>query len=76
MLKSSTGEEVTLFYKLNFPCSNNEAKYEAFILGMLAAQELGIQMLKVRGDSNLIVQQIRGQFAVKEPILAPYRTMA
>lgn len=56
VLKSSIWEEVKLSYKLDFQCSNNEAEYEAFILGMLATQELGIQRVKVRGDSNLIVQ--------------------
>ena len=76
VLTTKEGNEISLSYKLDFPCTNNEAEYEAFILGLLAAQELGAKYLKVKGDSNLIVQQIRGQFGVKEPILAPYRTVA
>ena len=76
VLTTGKGKEVALSYKLNFPCTNNEAEYEAFILGLLVARELGANRLKIRGDSNLIVQQVRGQFAIKEPILAPYRTVA
>lgn len=67
---------MTLSYKLDFLCLNNEARYEAFILGILSAQELDIQRLKVRGDSNLIVEQIKGHFTVKELIPAPYCTVA
>lgn len=57
VLTTKEGKEVALSYILNFPCTNNEAYYEAFILGLLAARELGAKCLKVKGDSNLIVQQ-------------------
>ena len=30
----SPGEEHTFSYKLHFPCSNNEAKYEALFVGL------------------------------------------
>lgn len=36
---------------LYFPTSNNEAKYEALIRGMLMAEELAIWILKVCNDS-------------------------
>ena len=55
MLKSSKGEEVMLSYKLDFPCLNNEAEYKTFILGMLAALELGIRRLKMIADFDLII---------------------
>ena len=37
---------------------------------------MGIQRLKVRGDSNLVVSQARGDFSLREPSLAPYQVMA
>ena len=40
------------------------------------ACEMGIKHLQVIGDSNLVVCQARGDFALKEPSLAPYRAMA
>ena len=37
---------------------------------------MGVRHLKVIGDSNLVVCQAKGNFSLKEPGLAPYRTMA
>ncbi|KAG5524129.1 hypothetical protein RHGRI_030951 [Rhododendron griersonianum] len=74
VLQNEEGERVHLAYKLNFPCSNNEAEYEALILGLVAAKERGIRHLKIAGDSKLVILQTEGVYALKEPTLAPYRT--
>jgi ribonuclease HI len=37
--------------RLEFPCTNNEAKYEALIQGMILAQGMKIEHLIVTGDS-------------------------
>ena len=37
---------------------------------------MGIKCLGVTGDSNLVVCQAKGKFALKEPSLVPYRAMA
>ena len=63
-------------FKLDFPCTNNMAEYEAYLTGLAVARERGIKHLRVIGDSNLVVCQARGDFALKEPSLAPYRAMA
>ena len=69
-------EAVALSFKLEFPCSNNTAKYEAYLIGLATALKMGVKYLKVIGDSNQVVCQIKGSFSLKEPNLAPYRTMA
>ena len=69
----SLGKEHTLAYKLNFPCSNNEAKYEALLVGLKAAKRLGIKKLKVFKDSELVFNQVRGTYGVKNPSLAVYK---
>ena len=38
--------------------------------------EMGVEHLKVLGDSNLVVCQTKGSFSLKKPSLAPYRAMA
>ncbi|KAF7842062.1 reverse transcriptase [Senna tora] len=73
VLTNPEGKSIPLSYKLSFPCTNNEAEYEALILGLLVAQYMGIQRIHVKGDSNLVVKQVTGQFGVKEPSLATYR---
>ena len=63
-------------FKLNFPCTNNTAEYEAYLMGLAIANEMGIKRLRMIGDSNLVFCQAKGEFALKEPSLAPYRAMA
>ena len=76
VLSKSIGETVGISFKLDFPCTNNMAEYEAYLKGLAIAREMGIKRLRVIGDSNLVVYQARGDFALKEPSLAPYRAMA
>lgn len=52
--------------------TNNVAEYTAIIRGMETAQEKGVKDLVVRGDSNLVVQQMLGKFRVREPRLRPF----
>ena len=69
-------EAVALSFKLEFPCSNNTAKYKAYLTGLATTLKMGVKYLKVIGDSNQVVCQIKGSFSLKEPNLALYRTMA
>ncbi|XP_028101955.1 uncharacterized protein LOC114301227 [Camellia sinensis] len=61
--------------KFDFKCSNNEAKYEALILGLIAAQKKGLRKLKIWDDSKLVVKQTMSDFSLKEPLLALCRTV-
>ena len=67
---------MALSFKLEFPCSNNTAEYEAYLTGLVTVLELGVKHLKVMGDSNLVIYQTKGSFSLKEPSLALYITMA
>ncbi|XP_050258811.1 uncharacterized protein LOC126703783 [Quercus robur] len=69
-------ETVALSFKLEFPCSNNMAEYEAYLTGLVTSLEMRVKHLRVMGDSNLVVCQAKGSFSLKEPSLAPYRAMA
>ena len=53
-------------YSSNYFCTNNTAEYDALILGLELAAQMGIQRLLVKGDSLLIIQQVLGKFDVKE----------
>ncbi|KAI5336031.1 hypothetical protein L3X38_026165 [Prunus dulcis] len=61
-------------FKLDFPCTNNVAEYEAFVIGLSTTKKMGVERMKIIGDSNLVLSQFQGSFAVKEATLAPYRT--
>ena len=53
--------------------SNNAAEYEALLHGLRMAISMGIQRLEVRGDSNLAISQVNGDFDAKDPKMAAYR---
>ena len=56
--------------------TNNEAEYKAIILGMEKALELNIQDIEIEGDSNLVVNQVLGNWKVKEPKIVPLVSQA
>jgi ribonuclease HI len=52
------GEHMRYAVRLHFPASNNMAKYEALLCGLKIAIEIGIKRLDVRGDSQLVIDQV------------------
>ena len=48
-------EAVALSFKLEFPCSNNTTKYEAYLTELATTLEMGVKHLRVMGDLNLVV---------------------
>jgi hypothetical protein len=47
-------------------------EYEALILGLRAAKDMGIKEISVFGDAELIVQQVRNIYQTKHPRLRSY----
>jgi hypothetical protein len=58
---------------LEFETTNNVAEYEALVLGLRAAKDMGIEKISVFGDVELIIQQIRNIYQAKHPRLRSYR---
>jgi ribonuclease HI len=55
---SPLGEHMRYAVRLHFPASNNMAEYEALLCGIRIAIETGIKHLDVRGDSQLMIEQV------------------
>ncbi|MEA3191259.1 MAG: ribonuclease [Thermoplasmata archaeon] len=51
--------------------TNNEAEYHAIILGLLRAHAAGATRVTIRGDSQLVLRQLEGRYAVKAANLQP-----
>nr|XP_025680553.1 uncharacterized protein LOC112782405 [Arachis hypogaea] len=62
--------------QFHFPASNNQAEYEALIAGLKLALSFQVQSLTAHCDSLLVVQQIRGEFQVKDLLLERYWLIA
>ncbi|XP_057444495.1 uncharacterized protein LOC130736721 [Lotus japonicus] len=58
--------------KFEFKASNNQSEYEALIAGLRLAIELCVQKLFIKGDSQLVVKQVKGENQVKDPQLSKY----
>ena len=54
------------FLRLNFSATNNEAEYEALLVGMAMVQKMGGKSIKLFSDSRLVVGQVRGEFEAKD----------
>jgi ribonuclease HI len=53
--------------------TNNQAEYAALIRALEAADEYGFDEIDVRGDSELIVKQVRGEWNANDPELRERR---
>lgn len=56
--------------------TNNRAEYEALVRVLEAAADYGFDELDVRGDSQLVVKQVRGEYDVNDPALREKRLRA
>jgi len=60
---------VKQFIRFGFETSNNQAEYEALIVGLRLAKDLGVRSLKCQTDSQLVASQMNGEYQAKEPLL-------
>ncbi|RVW29022.1 Ribonuclease HI [Vitis vinifera] len=76
LLISPHGDHIPRSVRLAFsdrhPATNNIVEYEACILGLETALELGIRQMEVFGDSNLVLRQIQGEWKTRDVKLRPY----
>ncbi|WJZ96847.1 hypothetical protein VitviT2T_015494 [Vitis vinifera] len=77
LLISPHGDHIPRSIRLAFSdrhlATNNIVEYEACILGLETALELGIRQMEVFGDSNLVLRQIQGEWKTRDGKLRPYQ---
>jgi ribonuclease HI len=57
---------------LYFKATNNMAEYEALVFGLSTALSLGVRQLLVKGDSQLIIKQVKRDCCCNDPQLTAY----
>jgi hypothetical protein len=70
---SPLGMRIEYLVRLHFPASNNTAEYEALINGLRIVVELGIKHREIRGDLELVVDQVMKDKNYVDPKMAAYR---
>jgi ribonuclease HI len=69
---SPLGVHMRYIIWLHFPASNNVAEYEALITGLRIAVELEVRHLDVRGDSQLVIDQVMKSLSCRDPKMEAY----
>ena len=60
------------YLRLDFSATNNEAEYEALLIGMAMVQRMGGKSIKLFSDSRLVVSQVKGEFEAKDERMQGY----
>src|SRR5439155_2053392 len=71
VLRAQDGTPLLTLGRFIGRATNNVAEYQALIIALQKAQELGAKKLLIRGDSELIIKQMNGEYRVRHPELKP-----
>jgi ribonuclease HI len=72
VLVSPEGLVLEQAVRLGFLASNNEAEYEALLIGLRSAIRLGADRLRVFCDSQLVVNHISGEYLARDERMLSY----
>jgi ribonuclease HI len=72
-IKSPKGAEYEVSTRLEFGCTNNQSEYEALLTGLEVLVEVGAERVEAYGDSELVVQQMKGESQCLSGELNEYR---
>ena len=72
VLISSDGSRLRYAIRLHFSASNNVMEYNTLMNGLRIAIELGATRLYVRGDSELVIDQVMKESSCKSPLMTAY----
>ncbi|GJU11861.1 reverse transcriptase domain-containing protein [Tanacetum coccineum] len=72
ILTNPEGMEFTYALRFRFDATNNEAEYEALIVGLRIAKQMGVKNLQANVDSRLVANQVNGTYVAKEADMIRY----
>ena len=70
--KASTEERIEQAIRLDFPASNNEAKYEVILVGIDLAIFVSLEKIIIPSDSQLVVGQVNRGYETRGKRMAKY----
>ncbi|MBX6351455.1 MAG: ribonuclease HI family protein [Clostridia bacterium] len=74
--RAPTGEVVFEIAQAIGRTTNNQAEYRALIAGLEKALALGVECVRVKSDSELMVRQMLGEYRVRDAGLKPLHEKA
>ncbi|KAL6288367.1 hypothetical protein ACE6H2_005877 [Prunus campanulata] len=76
MIESPQGQRWQFAFQLDFKCTNNQAEYEALIIGLEILKEMKATRVLVYGDSQLVINQLTGEYQYTSKNLTMYYVTA
>jgi ribonuclease HI len=74
VLIPSEGGMLKYAIQIEFPATNNTAEYKGLVTRLQLAKELDIWRLLIRGDSQLVAQQVQKEYDCNDDKMADYLT--
>ena len=75
VLISPDGLTIEHSITLGFSASKNEAEYEALLAGLKSALQMQASELMLYSDSQLVVNQISGEYEAKDDKMTKYQAL-
>ena len=72
VLQTPLIEQIEYAIRIGFKATNNEAEYEALVAGLRVATELGVKSLDAFSNSQLVVNQVQGNYFAKDLWMVAY----
>ncbi|GKU99855.1 hypothetical protein SLEP1_g12638 [Rubroshorea leprosula] len=76
IIVSPYGIKTQWCFQLDFEYTNNQAKYEALVIGLELLVELKVPSVEIVGDSQLVLKQLSGEYKCTSVVLSPYFVIA
>ncbi|XP_074271407.1 uncharacterized protein LOC141595343 [Silene latifolia] len=76
VLRSPKGDIIVQAIRCEFKATNNEAEFEALILGMQMASGLKVRNLRVYSDSLLVVNHVNNEYVTRDSKMIAYLKIA
>jgi ribonuclease HI len=67
LLLTPDREQFKYMVHLDFKATNYMVEYAALIFGLSITLSLGVRQLLVKGDSQLIIKQVKGEYSYNDP---------
>ena len=72
MIRTPEGDEIWCMIRLDFPTTNNKAKYEALVARLDLAKVSGVENVVVHYNSQVVMSQINGGYRCKNERMKRY----
>ena len=72
VIQTPEGDKIECMIRLDFPTTNNEAKYEALMAGLDLAKAAGAENMVLHCDSQVVTSQINGDYECKNEKIKRY----